>query len=255
MRFALLGSGSRGNATVVSAGDTTILLDCGFSGREAQRRMSQLDLCPSQIDAILVTHEHGDHVSGVGVLSRRFNLPVWMTRGCASRAKVGEIPRLHLFSTAEKIVIGQLSIYAVATQHDSAEPCHFIIDDGQDCLGLLSDSGEVTASMANSYARCSTMVLEANYDPQMLSYGPYPASLKARVAGRYGHLSNEQTAQYLLQRNRAGVTALKKLVLGHISEKNNSLEKVRAAIEPVLAEITDCYYAQQSEVLGWLNVR
>ena len=195
MRFASLGSGSRGNATLVEAGSTRLLVDCGFSARETERRLNQLDVAASSLDAILITHEHGDHIRGVGAMARRYCLPVWMTGGTRRQGRCGELPDEHGFSSHQAaFTIGDIQIAPFPVPHDAREPAQFIFSDGSSRLGMLTDSGAITPHIVEFLQECDALMLECNHDTDMLAHGPYPPSLQARVGGKLGHLNNQQAA-------------------------------------------------------------
>lgn len=251
MRFAMLGSGSRGNGTLVQAGATTVLMDCGFMIREAERRVRRLGVEPYAIDAIVVTHEHFDHIGGVARFARKHRIPVWMSAGTRASWKNGPVPRTHVFGPFEAFAIGDLLVQPFAVPHDAAEPTHFVFGDGRFRIGALSDAGSVTDPMREALSACDALMLEFNHDREMLATGPYPPPLKARVGGPVGHLSNCQSAAFLRE---IDCTRLRHLVLTHLSEKNNTPALALAAAHEAFAgaaagrEIT-C--AHQDEGLLW----
>jgi len=237
-RFASLGSGSRGNATLVQAGGTTVLVDCGFAAREFVARCARLAFDPGRLSAILVTHEHGDHMRGVGAVARRFGIPVWMSHGTWRGADFGTIANLNLFAShGGGLRIGDLSITPVPVPHDAREPTQFVFDHGGVRLGLLTDLGSITPRVVEAYDGVDALLLECNHDPVMLANGPYPPSLQARVGGHYGHLNNAQAADLL---SRIDHRRLRHLVAAHLSEKNNSPELARRALEAVSEDLCGC---------------
>ncbi len=251
MQFASLGSGSKGNATLVRAGATLVMVDCGFSMRETVRRMARLDTEPAQLDAILVTHEHSDHASGVAALSRRHGIPVYLTHGtCASGRLDGSFEH-RCFNCEDSFEIGALTVKAVAVPHDAAEPCQFRFTAGELTLGVLTDLGTVTPHVVEHYRDCDSLLVEFNHDLDMLLCGPYPEHLKRRVAGDWGHLNNTQAADFLRQLDCA---ALRHLVVAHISENNNSRDRVERALQGVLDSLDDVVLAEQGEGFGWLDL-
>jgi len=252
MRFASLGSGSRGNATVVEVGTTRVLVDCGFSVAETERRLARLGLAPSDLQAILVTHEHNDHVSGVGPLARRHRIPVWMTAGTGKAWRGGEVPSLHLFTGHEPFAIGDLRVSPYPVPHDAREPSQFLFDDGNRRLGVLTDTGCSTAHIEASLTGADALLLECNHDAAMLAAGPYPPSLKQRVGGRLGHLSNDQSAGLLA---RLDVSRLQHLAVAHLSEQNNSPDLARAALAGVLGCAEHWIaVAEQGAGLSWRDL-
>jgi len=253
LRFVSLGSGSRGNATLVEAGDTRVLLDCGYSARELAERLACVGVDAASLDAILVTHEHGDHIRGVGALSRRFRIPVWMTHGTSLASDCGEIARLNLFhSDSEPFAIGALNVHPVVVPHDAREPCQFVFSNAGRRLGVLTDVGCVTPHIVNAYRGLDALLLECNHDIRMLAEGPYPPALQRRVGGDHGHLSNRQAAS-LLERIDSG--SLQHLVVGHISEKNNHRRIVRdilLGVDATLENRLDLLF--QDRVSDWFDV-
>jgi len=253
MRFASLGSGSRGNATLVEAGATRLLLDCGFSCAETEKRLARLGLEPGQIDAILVTHEHSDHIAGVARFSRRFDIPVWMTAGTEAVHRGGELAAWHCFSSHERFFIGDVLIDPYPVPHDAREPCQFVFSDGAVRLGVLTDAGSITAHMIRALDDLDALILECNHDPEMLACGPYPPRLQQRVGGRYGHLSNQQAADLLKQIDTA---RLQHLVAAHLSEKNNRVELARRALAQALCcTAQDISVAEQDSGFAWRDIR
>ncbi|MBD3671715.1 MAG: MBL fold metallo-hydrolase [Gammaproteobacteria bacterium] len=233
MRFASIGSGSRGNGTVIQWQDTTLLVDCGFSAREVETRLASLQLTPADIDAILVTHEHGDHVSGVGVLARKHDIPVWMTVGTSLQFNGGTLPSLQHFSGHESFAIRDIEIVPYTVPHDAREPCQFVFRNGVHSLALLTDVGNITPHIVEMVDGVDGFLLECNHDLQMLQNGPYPTSLKQRVAGRLGHLSNDQAAELLMRMDHS---RLQHLVAMHLSDQNNQADLVSHC----MAQALDC---------------
>ena len=231
MRFASLGSGSRGNALVVEHGRTIVLIDCGFSVQEVERRMARLGRSVDTLDAIVVTHEHGDHANGVARLARRYGLPVWMTSGTHHACGDRRFHRLELFCAERPFAIGDLELTPYTVPHDAREPCQFVVSDGAVRLGLLTDIGIPTTHVQEQLHGCDALLIECNHDPHLLATGPYPPSLKQRVSGPYGHLSNQEAAALLdaLDRSR-----LRHVVAMHLSENNNRPELAKKALADVL---------------------
>ncbi|MGD2076099.1 MAG: MBL fold metallo-hydrolase [Gammaproteobacteria bacterium] len=237
---------------LVEAGATRLLLDCGFSCAETEKRLARLRLEPRDLDAILVTHEHSDHISGVARLSRRFNIPVWMTAGTEAVHRGGEVAGWHCFSSHQAFQIGDVRVAPYPVPHDAREPCQFVFSDGAVRLGVLTDAGSITAHMINALDSLDALVLECNHDPEMLACGPYPLRLQQRVGGRYGHLSNQQAADLLSQ---IDTTGLQHLVAAHLSEKNNSVALARQALSGVLSCVpADISVAEQSSGFAWRDI-
>lgn len=251
MRFASLGSGSKGNATLVQAGQALLLIDCGFSLRETTRRMARLGIEPSQLSAVLVTHEHSDHCSGVATLSRKHQVPVYLTHGTAGSGRIEGAHELRCFNCEDTFEIAGLSVQAITVPHDAAEPCQYRLHWQGRSLGILTDLGCITQHVISSYSGCDSLLLEFNHDVGLLQAGSYPAHLKRRVGGDWGHLNNEQAAGLLRELD---ASSLRNLVVAHISENNNSRELARASLAGVMDNLESVVWAEQGEGFGWLEV-
>ncbi|MCC7517156.1 MAG: MBL fold metallo-hydrolase [Pseudomonadales bacterium] len=251
MRFASIGSGSRGNGTVVQAGDSLLLVDCGFALKETEARLAKLGVAPQQLRAILVTHEHGDHCSGVRVLANRYRLPVYMTAGTARAKPLAAVECPIIIDSHAPFVIDDVCIQPVAVPHDAAEPVQFVFDWSGRRLGVLTDLGAITPFVKSHYCACDALLLESNHCVDMLARGDYPSSLKLRVGGRFGHLSNAQAADLLEEVDAA---RLQHLVIAHLSEKNNTLERVQQSLADVLQKMRNVLFACQEEGFGWLTI-
>ena len=252
MEIASLGSGSRGNATLLRAGDTLLLVDCGFSLKETERRLQRLNVAPEQLAAVLVTHEHTDHCSGVGRLSRRYKLPVFMSHGTYASERCSDVHSLTIIRSETVFSIGSVQVTPVAVPHDSREPCQYVFAAAGKRFGVLTDLGSITALVTEQYRNCEGLLLECNHDAEMLQEGPYPMSLKRRVAGDWGHLNNEQAAEFLGQ--IAG-SHLQQVVIAHISEKNNAKERAMAALERHYKHCETLLWATQDEGFDWIKLQ
>lgn len=251
MRYCSLGSGSRGNATLIEYGSTRLLVDCGFSLRMTEQRLAQAGLSAHQLTAILVTHEHSDHIKGVERLAQRYRLPVYMTAGTRQGMGASDLP-VKLIRFGEDVDIGDIRVTPVPVPHDAREPSQFIFDSGYQRLGVLTDTGTITPLITEMYSGLDALFLEANYDPQMLASGPYPAFLRARVGGPLGHLSNQQAAGLL---NSIDISRLKQLAIAHISEKNNSPELALGVLSEVLEGWSgQLQLAVQNQGLPWQDL-
>jgi phosphoribosyl 1,2-cyclic phosphodiesterase len=251
LRFASLGSGSKGNATVVESEHGLLLIDCGFTIKETERRLLLLGHPPEAISAILVTHEHSDHIKGVGPLARKYQIPVYMTHGTAQYQTLGKIDELHIINIQRRFHVADVEVTPVAVPHDAREPCQFVLRHAKKTLGLLTDIGSITSHVTEQYRHCDALMLECNHCPHLLSIGPYPYSLKQRVGGSWGHLSNQQAANLL---QYIEVEQLQHLVISHISEKNNTQVLAREAITSVYGDKNSLILADQSAGVHWLAV-
>ncbi|WP_428313436.1 MBL fold metallo-hydrolase [Hydrocarboniphaga sp.] len=252
MRFAMLGSGSRGNATLIEAGGTRVLVDCGFNLGVTEARLQRLGVEPGSIAAILVTHEHGDHLGGVARLARRHGIEVWMTAGTCLAWGDRRTDQVRAFSPHEEWNIGELRVQPYPVPHDAREPCQYVFGHRGLRVGMLSDAGAVTPYMRMMLSACDALMLECNHDAAMLAGGPYPYSLKHRVGGGLGHLNNAQSAELLRE---VDCSRLQHLVLTHLSETNNTPELALAAARDALQAAPGWLVcAHQDEGLGWREV-
>ncbi len=253
----MLGSGSSGNALVIESGEGRILVDAGFSCKQIELRMAAVGLDPRQLDAVLITHEHGDHTQGVDLISRRYGLPIYLTAGTRDGLTLSETAqsRTRLIASGRRFEVNGFEVEPFGLPHDAREPVGFLIEDSAGRrLGLAADLGSRTQLAWGRLRDLDLLILEANHDLEMLRNGPYPWALKQRVAGRHGHLSNREAADGLpeLLNDR-----LRGVALYHLSRTNNLPAVAAATIGEVLlregckAEITVCSQHQPTE---WLKV-
>ena len=223
MRFCVLGSGSRGNATYLESGGTAVLIDAGMSGRELQKRLAAIDVELSALHAILVTHEHNDHVQSVGVLSRRAKIPVYANPATFSAASktVNRLISYNEFETGTLFHCQDLEVHPFSVSHDTQDPVGFRISDGNVSLGYCTDTGKVSRLMLHRLASCQALILESNHDIEMLQNGTYPPYLKQRIRSGQGHLDNIEAATFL---QGLAHEKLQHVVLAHLSEENNHPE-------------------------------
>ena len=212
--FLSLISGSSGNSTLISDGSSVILADCGMSGKKLEEALSKLDMSASDIDAILLTHEHVDHTRGVGVISRKYDIPIYATNGTCTNAQFGKIDEknINLIKAGNDFEIGKIGICPFGISHDAAEPIGFTFFHSGKKMALATDSGEVTDEIEKSILGSDEIILESNHDTDLLMYGTYPLSLKHRILGKLGHLSNNTAAETALKLLKSGT---RKIMLGH----------------------------------------
>lgn len=235
LSICVLASGSKGNTIHIGDGRTSLLFDAGLSGIEIQRRMQAVGLAADNLDGIVVSHEHSDHVRGVGVLARRFNLPVYISSDTAAAAagQLGCIDDLRTIEIGTTFTIDDLIIHPFSTSHDARDPAGFTIARNGAKIGIATDLGIATGMVRHHLKACDLLVLEANHDPRMLAEGPYPWPLKQRIKGRNGHLSNEASRDLLAELNHDGLCHV---ILAHLSETNNTPAKARQAFERLMTE-------------------
>jgi len=252
MRFSSLGSGSRGNAILVEEGRTCVMVDVGFSLRETERRLAALGKQISDISAVLVTHEHSDHIRGINPFIRKSGIPVWMTQGTRDGCKLHAGLSVNIFDRCESIEIDDLSIDPFPMPHDANEPCQFIFNNGQRRLGMVTDLGSETSTIIDYLNGCDALLLECNHDEDMLSGSEYPEFLKQRILSDDGHFSNMQAASLL---QKLDCHDLQHFVALHLSEKNNDSQLVRQTISDAL----DCEQdwiavAEQNTPFQWRSI-
>ena len=233
MRFRVLGSGSSGNTTVVESGATRILIDAGLGAREMAERLESAGVAPDSLAAIVLSHEHTDHSRGAASFSRRFGVRLLGSKGTYAAAGLGavEIAGYEVLQPGIPHPVGEMTVTGIAIPHDAAGPLAFVTHGGGCALGHATDFGHVSAALVDGFRDCDAVLIESNYDPGMLREGPYPWSLKERILGRYGHLSNGDVASYL---DRGLGPSCRTVVLAHLSRTNNHPELARLAAEAAL---------------------
>ncbi|MES2830875.1 MAG: MBL fold metallo-hydrolase [Pseudomonadota bacterium] len=257
MKFASLGSGSDGNALLISASTevacTTVMLDCGFGIRETERRLARLGMAPGDLAGILVTHEHQDHVGGVFKFARRHRIGVWLTHGTAQA--VGSDTTgvaLTICRDAQMLAIGVLQILPYTVPHDAREPVQYVLGDGINKLGVLTDAGHATSHLIRVLGGCDALMLECNHDHNMLANSVYPPSLKYRIGGDYGHLSNTTSSEILAAIDQS---RLQTVVGAHLSSQNNTPALASQALcSAVDQSRTTVTIACQQDGFGWIEI-
>jgi phosphoribosyl 1,2-cyclic phosphodiesterase len=260
LRFASLASGSSGNCLVVEAGDaasvTRLLIDCGLNLRDTERRLARLDLTPPDLAGMLVTHEHGDHAHGVFDFAAAHNITVYLTYGTMvamkAEGKLIEGVRIVIINGKQSEAIGGIQVIPFTVPHDAREPVQYVLSDGNKKVGVLTDIGASTAHVEQTLSGLDALVLECNYDREMLWNGGYPRWLKQRIAGPFGHLDNEEAGRLL---GALDCSKLKHIIGAHLSQHNNTPQLARA----VLARALNCDeswigLATQDEGFGWRDL-
>lgn len=253
MRFASLGSGSRGNSLLVEVGRTRVLIDAGFGPRETGRRLARLGVDADEIDAILITHEHSDHIGGALACADRFGWRLFATAGTLAAwgrgvAGIG----CEVIDSHDRFALGDISVEPFPVPHDAREPVQFVLGDGARRLGVLTDAGHVTPHMVAMLDGCDAIVLECNHDLDLLAKGSYPQALKRRIAGPHGHLDNDSAGRLLARINKAH---LRHVIAAHLSEENNSPELARAALcRPLDCDANWVGVATQATGFDWREI-
>ena len=237
MDILSLRSGSRGNASLVSGGNTKLLVDCGVSGKSVTSALADVDVYPEDISAIAVTHEHIDHIAGIGVMMRRYHIPVWANAATwtAMENQVGKIDKslVNIFDNDSSFEIGEIGVKPFSIPHDAADPVGYSFMCGDEKVAVATDIGELKKDLFEAIRGSKTVLLESNHDVNMLEIGKYPPQLKRRIRGKLGHLSNDdagRAAEFLV---RLGT---ERIILGHLSEENNHPELPR---QPVICVLND----------------
>jgi phosphoribosyl 1,2-cyclic phosphodiesterase len=256
LRFKSLGSGSSGNATVVQARSgaslTHLLVDCGLGLRDLDRRLGQAGMLAEQIDAIFITHEHGDHIGCAHRLALRERIPIWMSQGTHAALNEPDFDGLlHIARDTTVFELGALQVKPFTVPHDAREPLQLTCTDGAARLGVLTDLGHATPHVLEQLAGCGTLLLECNHDPQMLAASTYPPSLKRRVAGAHGHLANSAAGEIAQALRSSG---LRQVVAAHLSEQNNRPDLARRVLATALdCDDADIQVANGPTGTGWLD--
>ncbi|MCF3107856.1 MBL fold metallo-hydrolase [Niabella sp. CC-SYL272] len=224
LHLTSLNSGSNGNCYYIGNEDTAVLIDAGLSCRETEKRMHRLGLTLKKVKAIFISHEHSDHIRGLEVLSRKYQLPVYISPGTLRHSGLQLDPGLVRTLTADlPVAIGALSVSAFRKQHDAADPHSFTVEDGPTCIGVFTDIGSVCENLSTHFRKCHAAFLEANYDEVLLEKGRYPYHLKKRIRGGRGHLSNKEALGLFLSCRQEQMSHL---FLSHLSADNNDPDLV-----------------------------
>ena len=237
LRFSPLFSGSSGNSTYVGCDDAHILVDAGLSGTRIIQEMKVMGIDPARLSAILVTHEHSDHIKGIGILCRKYDIPVYATQGTWQEMlrKIGSVSErnIRVIEPGQDFFIGSIDVTPFATPHDAAQPVGYTFALGGARLAVATDLGSVREGWVKAVMGCDAVILESNYDPDMLHAGPYPYELKKRISGRHGHLSNDDAGETAVELVRHGT---RQIILGHLSKENNFPELALRSTELILRQ-------------------
>ncbi len=235
IRYCALASGSNGNSYYIAKGNTAILVDVGINNKHLHLRMASLGINPASIDAIFITHEHTDHICGLAVFAKRYQIPVYLTVGTYESSRI-QLPEylLHFIKADSIVNVGDLSVYGIPKYHDAKEPCSFMVTDGEINISVLTDIGRICANVMKAIEISDVLFLESNFDEDMLQNGRYPYYLKNRIRGGEGHLSNRISVDAFLAHRSS---RMKHLILGHLSGENNRVELVEELFAPHCVEM------------------
>lgn len=230
MRYCAIASGSNGNCYYVAKEDTAVLIDVGINNKHLHIRMNNLGLIPTQVKAIFITHEHTDHIRGLAVFAKKYTIPVYITKGSYAGSRLC-LPnnQVNIIQPNERVRVGGLEIIGIPKYHDAKEPCSFVVTDGRINIAILTDIGRACDNVKHVIQHSDVLLLESNYDEEMLEYGRYPFYLKNRIRSGWGHISNRIALELFLENRNP---RLKHLILGHLSGENNTIEKVLETFAP-----------------------
>lgn len=235
MKYAAIASGSNGNCYYIAKGEDVVLVDVGINTKHVELRMAKLGLSPAAVKAIFITHEHGDHIRGLSVFCKRYQIPVYITQGTYKGTRL-HLPEylVHIINTDSRTTVGELTVVGVPKYHDAKEPCSFVVTDGNINVAILTDLGRGCDNVKHVIQHADILLLESNYDEEMLRTGRYSYYLKNRISSGWGHISNREALELLLE-NRS--PRLKHLILGHLSGENNKVDIVEQTFAPHCEEI------------------
>ena len=247
-----LQSGSSGNCIYVETRGVRLLFDAGISGIQAAERLALHGRDIRAVDAVIISHDHGDHIRHAGVFQRKYGLPIYVTpatlAAAASRCTLGKLKDIRHFRSCDRLAFGEVVVHAIPTPHDGADGAAFVVEAGPKRLGIMTDLGHVFKDLISLVSSLDAVFLESNYDPAMLAEGPYPAYLKQRIKGPRGHLSNQEAAELLHRATEA--KRLKWACLSHLSEQNNNPDVALKTHRGVLADGLTLYTADRYQVSG-----
>ena len=252
VRLTSLGSGSKGNATLIQYLGRSIVIDSGFSCKALEERLGERGVHPESIDAILVTHEHSDHFKGVSAFSNKYNCQCWLSRGTSLHHLADKLKSPNIFCSHSCFHIGEFEVTPVAVPHDAREACQFVVNVSGFKLGILTDLGHITPHVEREYNNLDALLLEFNHDSEMLLNGRYPQKLKQRVGGSLGHLSNTQSLAFLKSINTSNLQLLAAM---HLSEENNSRMLVENLLKKVNLHNAKVVIADQDAGFDWFEIK
>lgn len=247
--FASLGSGSEGNSFLVKTDKTIFMVDCGFNYKETENRLSELGLTFSDINHILITHEHEDHMRAIKMIIKKEKIQISCSYGTAK--KIGIVDEVNIINPGDIVVDNDLQIEVVPVPHDAREPCHYVFKKDTLKIGIITDFGSLTPKIIESYSNLNYLVVEANHDANLLMKSSYPTSLKNRIFGKLGHANNDLTFDLISQIKK---DKLKKIIFCHLSKQNNQKEIIKHTVKEYFDKFK-CEFISQENIFNWSEIK
>ena len=235
----------------MSTHSTSLLVDCGFSLKQTIDRLERLNIKPQDIDAILVTHEHDDHWSGVRALCKKYKIPIYLSAGTYRAVYDESLEFVNIVNTEVPFIVGDFRILGITVPHDALEPLQYVFEANSLKFGVLTDLGHLTPHIFEHYGGLDALLLEANHDELMLAEGMYPSFLKARISGRWGHLSNRQAIDFV---SKIDQTRLQHVLFGHMSDRNNCQEALENLVKKQSGILSKVHYANYEYGSDWIEI-
>lgn len=247
--FASLGSGSEGNSFLIKTDKTIFMVDCGFNYKETENRLSELGLTFSDINHILITHEHEDHMRAIKMIIKKEKIQISCSYGTAK--KIGIVDEVDIINPGDILVDNDLQVEVVPVPHDAREPCHYVFKKDTLKIGIITDFGSLTPKIIESYSNLNYLVVEANHDANLLMKSSYPTSLKNRIFGKLGHANNDLTFDLISQIKK---DKLKKIIFCHLSKQNNQKEIIKHTVKEYFDKF-QCEFISQENIFNWSEIK
>lgn len=247
--FASLGSGSEGNSFLIKTDKTIFMVDCGFNYKETEKRLSELGLTFSDINHILITHEHEDHIRAIKMIIKKEKIQISCSYGTAK--KIGIVDEVNIINPGDILVDNDLQVEVVPVPHDAREPCHYVFKKDTLKIGIITDFGSLTPKIIESYSNLNYLVVEANHDANLLMKSSYPTSLKNRIFGKLGHANNDLTFDLISQIKK---DKLKKIIFCHLSKQNNQKEIIKHTVKEYFDKFK-CEFISQENIFNWSEIK
>ena len=248
LKFSSLGSGSEGNSFLIRSNQALVMVDCGFNFKETSKRLKKLDVDLSEINGILITHEHEDHCKSVSQILKNNKIKIYSTYGTAKRLNL--LNDIEVINSNELIKINDIKISVIPVPHDASEPCHFVFESSNLKIGIITDFGFVTNKIKKKYSDLNLLVVEANHDAGLLENSKYPINLKKRILGKYGHVDNTTVRDFIMDIEKEN---LEKIIFCHLSKNNNSKDLIKISMGEIF-EKYDCEFIEQEKIFDWIQL-